>query len=191
MKFKIIKENVEEHSTKGAYNSYGYLSNMIRFDGDKVICSSENLTEDIDWEVDRDKLGGIIVLSTDVNAINLDRNILKNWIKQKYKTIKNRLTYNKKIDKFSQKYDEIFAWTVGRYLHGRYKSSNGEVFDENSISIELLNVSDETIISFAEDLCYEFLQETVLVKLYGQNRILFVSPKIPYKVEDGIKYKEN
>lgn len=177
MKIEKIRENIEEHSTKGAYNSYGHLSNKIRFDESTVLFSSQNLLEDIDWEVDRSQLGGIIVLSTDVNAVKLDSNKIKNWVKQKFETIKNRLTYNKKIDRISKKYDDIFAWTIGRYLHGRYKSANGEIFDENSISIELLNVPSEVIVSFAEDLCEDFHQETVLVKLYGENRILFVRPK--------------
>lgn len=186
---KDIRTNVEGHSTKGAYNSYGYLSNSIRYEANKTICSSNNLTEGIDWEVDRDKLGGIIVLSTDVNAIKLSTNKLKNWIQQKWETLKNRVSYNRKIDRLSKKYGDIFAWTIGRYLHGRYKAHNGMVFDENSISIELLNVSTDTILSFAEDLCYDFSQETVLVKLYGEDRIVFVTPKNDYKSIDGSKYK--
>ena len=75
------------------------------------------------------------------------------------------------------KCNDIFAWTVGKYFHGRYKAKNGTIFDENSISVELLNVSVDTIISFAEELCKEFSQETVLVKLYGEDRILFVKQK--------------
>ena len=140
------KHNIETHSTSGAYNGFGYLAHSIRYDENKVICSSDNLlNEDIDWEVDRSKLGGIIVLSANINDI--------------------------------PKFNDIFAWTVGKYLHGRYKAKDGTIFDENSISVELLNVSIDTIISFAEELCREFSQETVLVKLYGEDRILFVKPK--------------
>lgn len=72
---------------------------------------------------------------------------------------------------------ETYSMTVGKYLHGKYKAKDGTIFDENSISVELLNVSIDTIISFAEELCKEFSQETVLVKLYGEDRILFVKPK--------------
>lgn len=186
---KEARSNIDGHSTRGAYNCYGYISNSVRFDKDRMIVKSKNLTEGIDWEVDRSQLGGIIVISTDVNAIKLSTNQLKNWIKQKWETLKNRVSYNKKIDRLSKKYGDIFAWTIGRYLHGRYKADNGAVFDENSISIELLNVPTDTIISFAEDLCYDFSQETVLVKLYGEDRILFVKPKTDYKSIDGNKYK--
>lgn len=142
----INKHDVEIHSTRGTYNGFGYLAHSIKYDENKVICSSDNLlNEDIDWEVDRSKLGGIIVLSANINAV--------------------------------PKYNNNFGWTVGKYLHGRYKAKDGTVFDENSISVELLNVSVDTIISFAEELCKEFSQETVLVKLYGEDRILFVKPK--------------
>ena len=136
------KHNIETHSTRGAYNGFDYLAHSIRYDENKVICSSDNLLAE---DVSRNRLGGIIVLSANINDIS--------------------------------KCNDIFAWTVGKYLHGRYKAKDGTVFDENSISVELLNVSVDTIISFAEELCKEFLQETVLVKLYGEDRILFVKPK--------------
>lgn len=136
------KHNIETHSTRGAYNGFGYLAHSIRYDENKVICSSDNLLAEVD---SRNKLGGIIVLPANINDI--------------------------------PKCNDIFAWTVGKYLHGRYKAKDGTIFDENSISVELLNVSIDTIISFAEELCKEFSQETVLVKLYGEDRILFVKPK--------------
>ena len=136
------KHNIETHSTRGAYNGFGYLAHSIRYDENKVICSSDNLLAEVD---SRNKLGGIIVLPANINDI--------------------------------PKCNDIFAWTVGKYLHGKYKAKDGTIFDENSISVELLNVSIDTIISFAEELCKEFSQETVLVKLYGEDRILFVKPK--------------
>ena len=136
------KHNIETHSTRGAYNGFGYLAHSIRYDENKVICSSDNLLAEVD---SRNKLGGIIVLPANINDI--------------------------------PKCNDIFAWTIGKYLNGRYKTKDGTIFDENSISVELLNVSIDTIISFAEELCKEFSQETVLVKLYGEDRILFVKPK--------------
>ena len=136
------KHNIETHSTRGAYNGFGYLAHSIRYDENKVICSSDNLLAEVD---SRNKLGGIIVLPANINDI--------------------------------PKCNDIFAWTIGKYLHGRYKTKDGTIFNENSISVELLNVSIDTIISFAEELCKEFSQETVLVKLYGEDRILFVKPK--------------
>lgn len=45
---------------------------------------------------------------------------------------------------------ETYSMTVGKYLHDKYKAKDGTIFDENSIYVELLNVSIDTIISFAE-----------------------------------------
>ena len=118
------------------------MAHSIRYDENKVICSSDNLLAEVD---SRNKLGGIIVLPANINDI--------------------------------PKCNDIFAWTIGKYLHGKYKAKDGTIFDENSISVELLSVSIDIIISFAEELCKEFSQETVLVKLYGEDRILFVKPK--------------
>ena len=120
------KHNIETHSTRGAYNGFGYLAHSIRYDENKVICSSDNLLAEVD---SRNKLGGIIVLPANINDI--------------------------------PKCNDIFAWTVGKYLHGRYKTKDGTIFDENSISVELLNVSIDKIISFEEELWKEFSQETV------------------------------
>ena len=138
----INKHNIETYSISGTYNGFGYLSHSIRYDENRVICSSNNLLAEVD---SRNKLGGIIVLPANINDI--------------------------------PKCNDIFAWTVGKYLHGKYKTKDGTIFDENSISVEFLNVSIDTIISFAEELCKEFSQEIVLVKLYGEDRILFVKPK--------------
>ena len=169
---------LEEHLTKGAYNSYGYLSNNLRYTDDRCIAKGHNLgslIEAIDWEVDDRSKGGIIVFSTDVNAVKQSENKIINWVKQKVKTLENRLFYNKKLDKIANDKEEVYAWTIGKYLHGRYKAKDGAVFDENSLSIELLNVSTETLISFAEEVCRQFNQETVLVKDYANDKIMFVN----------------
>ena len=177
MKFVTIKKsNITEHNTKGAYNSYCYLANSIRFDESKCIAKSEEyLNEDIDWEIDRENEGGVIVFSTDVNAVKLDDNAVMNWIKQKWATITNRLGYNSKLDKIAKKHEGVYAWTIGKYLHGRYKAKNNKVFDENSLSVELLNVDSDTLLSVAEDICRDFNQETVLVKDYANDKIYFVN----------------
>ena len=172
---KITNKHIEEKSTRGAYNSFGYLANSIRFDENTVIAKSENLSEAIDWEVEQDKKGGIIVFSTDVNAVKLSDNALINWVKQKAHTISNRVGYNKKIDKIAAGKEDVYAWTVGKYLHGRYKAKNGQVFDENSLSVEFIGVSTETLISIAEEICKVFEQESVLVKSYTEDKIFFVN----------------
>ena len=176
MKFKLIKENVEERpgDNGNAYSSSKYLYHQIKVDENKIIAKCESLNEAVDWEVPEELLGGIIVLSTDVNAVELDTNRFINWIKQKYTTIKNRLLFNKKIDKIAQSHD-LVGWTVGRFLNGRYTSKRGAVFSENSLSVEIVGVTVEQLIGVAEELCSNFNQETVLVKSYSNKHIYFVN----------------
>ena len=49
------------------------------------------------------------------------------------------------------------------------------MYGENSVSVEVLGVSDDTLIKIAEEICNVFQQEAVLVRLYNTNRILFVN----------------
>ena len=116
----------------------------------------------------------MIIFSTEVNAVKLSENKLINWAKQKVETIKNKFKSFSKIDKLAQKYD-LVGWTVGKFLHGRYTGKNGKVYDENSLSVEVVGVTTDTLISLAEDICREFDQETVMVKDYNNKTILFVN----------------
>lgn len=186
---------IERHSTNGAYNFYGHLSNKIRYEESKIIAFGGPLREDIVGRIDIKNNGGIIVFSTDVNAIKQDENKVIDWIKKKAKTFRNRIAYKNIVNRIAQKHDEVYAWTIGRFLKGRYKTDNGNIFDENSISIELLGVPNDKIIEFAEELCADFDQETVLVKLYDPSEILFVNSNHSkginenYRSGDSVEYK--
>ena len=80
---------IERHSTNGAYNFYGHLSNKIRYEESKIIAFGGPLREDIVGRIDIKDNGGIIVFSTDVNAIKQDENKVIDWIKKKANLLKN------------------------------------------------------------------------------------------------------
>ena len=104
----------------------------------------------------------------------MSKNKLVNWIKQKFNTVKNRITADSKINKVAADSD-LAGWTVTKGLHGRYRDRNtGELFDENSISIELIGITNDVLLDFSEKLCKEFNQQSVLVKSYNSNDIWFV-----------------
>lgn len=174
---------VTEHSTKGAYNSYGYLSNMLYVDKDRTsfkgTVSGDEITEGIDWEVPDDKKGGIITVANKVNAVQMDENALKDWIKKKLATMSNRLFGTRKLDKISKRNKDVYGYTIGKFLHGRYKSQSeankGKVFDEDSISVEIVGVDSKTLLKVAEEICRDFVQETVLVKDYNTGKVFFVN----------------
>ena len=123
-----------------------------------------------------DYRGGVIVFSTDLNAVQLDTNIIKNKIKQFIVTWRNRLTKGKKIhniiNDFNANNNEyIGAYSVGNFFHGRYVGDNGEKFDEKSLCLEINGLSSLSLLKIAENIAKSFGQETVLVKDLNSGKI--------------------
>lgn len=160
-------------SERGVYSASRWLSHDLSKKASKILYTT--VQEGIEYEFEQK--GGIITFSTDVNAKDLNDNQLINWIKQKTTTIKNKLTKYKKIDNISQKHS-LAAWTVGKFLSGRYTAKNGKVFDENSLSVEIIGIDSTELIKIAEELCIAFLQESVLVKDFSNNKIFLVNADI-------------
>lgn len=131
--------------------------------------------------------GGIIVFSTDVNAVELDKNKIINKIKQVITTFKNRLKKDTIIhnvmNKFNDKGGEyIGAYSVGNFFKGKYVGDNGEMYNERSLAIEINGLSSESLLKFAEMIAQKCMQKTVLVKDLNKNKI-YTADSIP--MEDG------
>lgn len=173
MRAKVVEHlNILEElpgDNGNAYSSSKRLYHKISINEDTIIAK-----EAIDWEVPDDERGGMIILSRTVNAIPSSNNKVVNWIKQKVKTLNNKIFSNKKIDDISKKHN-LVGWTVGHFLDGRYTAKNGTAFGEDSISVELAGVDTDTLIDVATDICNAFDQETVLVKCYNNGKIYFVN----------------
>lgn len=145
-----------------------------------VLFDENRLDED---EKDYDKWlftgeeGGQIVFSTDVNSKKLADNAIKNKLLQLFSTVKNRLTVDKTLDKVRQD-NKINYWTIGKYLIGTYtvKAKNhnqkDKVFNENSLSIDCIGITQELLFKVAEEVRDIFKQESVLVRY--KNKIYFV-----------------
>lgn len=146
-----------------------YESIKVKYDTKAIV-----LQEGVKTALPDDLLGGIIVVSTDVNSVRQSNNRLINYLKQKFLTTKQRLTRDRKVTNVLKDRQEEVGWTVGNFLKGRYIDDSGNVFDEKSFCIEINGVSNQTIIDIATKICKDFNQETVLVKLYNPPRILFV-----------------
>lgn len=159
----------EIYEPQGVYNGARYISFKVTED-------NTILQEGIDWEVPNDIKGGIISLSTDCYTLELDNNKFINAIKQFISTWKQRLTYGKIIDRIAQKHN-LIGWTIGKFLRGHYTSKNGKVWDENSLTVEIVGVTLDDLITIAEDLCREFKQESVLLKDYSTGRIMFINSR--------------
>lgn len=118
--------------------------------------------------------GGIIVFSVDVNAVKQSENVLKNWFLRKVKTYQNIFQKKEKISKIIKQNEEVFGLTIGKFVTGRYRGTTGELYDESSLSIEIIGVTTEILDKVAMDVCKEFNQESVLVKNYDDNKIYFI-----------------
>ena len=159
-----------------AYSGSKYLYNHIKVEESKIIASNrQELLEAVDWQVGEKEKGGMIIFSTDVNAVQQSENKIVDWIKKKAKTINNRLNYTKKVDKVSQE-NELIGWTLGKFLNGRYVSQKTQKpFGENSLSLELVGITSDALLNIATQICKDFDQETVLVKDYNTGNIYFVN----------------
>lgn len=127
--------------------------------------------------------GGIIVFSTTVNAIYPDANSfllkIKNWFNSKYETLMNRLNSNNKINSVLSKHQEVQGFSVGSFFKGVYKAKNGQLYDETSLSVEIIGIEPLLLEIIASELCQEFKQESCLVKDYQTNEIYLVNKEIP------------
>ncbi len=132
----------------------------------------DDLKEEISYEFD--KKGGIIVFSVNVNAIKSSINKIINYVKNKIETAKNVLFKDKKINSIISDFDDVQGVTIGNFVKGRYKADDGSLYDETSLSIEIIGISTHVLNSIAEQIAKEFTQETVLVKNYEDNKIYLV-----------------
>jgi len=141
----------------------------------KRISIDNDIREDIDLTFE-DK-GGIIVFSTDVNAIKMNDNVLKNFIYQKLTSLANYINKNKKVTDLLAKNKNLhgMGYSVGNFVKGRYISKDGQTFSEKSTSVEIIGIESDVLIKIAENICSEFRQESVLVKNYATNSICIVT----------------
>ena len=161
-----------EGKQKSAYSSGAYLSTSIKKNCNVLF---SQLNEDSDFPPIENERGGIIIFSTDLNAVQIDEQRAINVLKQKMQTISKRINSTKKIDRIAKSHD-LIGWTIGKYLNGRYTADNGKQYGENSLSLEIIGVSCETPIKIAKELCTSFVHESALVKDYSSGSVMFIKP---------------
>lgn len=139
--------------------------------------------------------GGLIIFSTDINAVKLSKNAIVNKIKQFIATLNQRLTAGKKVHKTIFKYNQsneeyIGAYSLGNFFKGNYIDDSGNRYSEKSLCLEVNGISSKTLLKLAEMLCEEFKQETVLVKDLNKNKI-YVADAVPGDIEELDKINQN
>ncbi len=77
------------------------------------------------------------------------------------------------IKRIIQKNDPA-GWTIGRFFKGRHEGKNRELYSEESLSVEIIGISDDALIETSEDFCRAFDLKSVLIKSYAERNRIFV-----------------
>ncbi len=132
------------------------------------------------YTYDEPTQGGIIIFSTDVNAVIdemfPDASKLKKKVLSIWETLKNRVMVDKKLTKAILPHKEVYGFSIGNFFKGRYRSDEGGTFDEKSKSIEIVGVPFELICAIGAKVAVEFKQQSVLVKDNSSHVIRFIRP---------------
>lgn len=120
--------------------------------------------------------GGIIVLTTDANAVESDPTKALNIFNQVIASYKNRFklrtVVHNAVNGFNANAGEhIGAYSVGKFFKGKYVGYQGEIYNDESLSIEISGLSCESLLHIAEMTAQRFQQDTVLVKDLNNNKI--------------------
>lgn len=67
------------------------------------------------------------------------------------------------------------GWAIGRYLKGKYKAEDGNIYGADSLSVMVAGISDNVLMEIAEDLCNSLMQKAVLVKCLSSELILIIN----------------
>ena len=128
-----------------------------------------------------DYRGGVIVLPTDVDAVEMSQNTVLDKVKQVVMTYGNRLRKGRVVREplDGEGTEHIVTYSVGRSFTGKYVGDNGEMYDEKSLSVDVNGLSGRSLLRLAEMLADVFMQETVLVKDLNTGKIYLADPIPP------------
>lgn len=77
------------------------------------------------------------------------------------------------IKRIAQKHDPA-GWTIGKFFKGRYTAKNGKVYSEDSLSVEIIGITDDTLTETGEEFCRVFNLESVLIKTYSERNQIYI-----------------
>jgi hypothetical protein len=113
--------------------------------------------------------GGMILLSTDVNATVGDR--LRDWLAARLQTWWQRRRRDRLVDRVIleqlTKADVAIGWSVGPTILGRYYDPEKQIlYLERSFPVEILDAPYPLLRAISEGLRRAFRQEEVILKSY-------------------------
>lgn len=124
--------------------------------------------------------GGIIVFPTDADGIGGNHTWdFAEWCVSFFDKPPRRVA---KVQRVLKKAGLIAAFssefTLGNHFRGRYRSRAGSVYNERSLTLEILFLNKSELIEVATELVKEFHLDSVLVKDNATCRVYFVDGKM-------------
>lgn len=141
-----IKPNINPNRFN-AYSSTAYMYAAISTKNSPVFATS--IKDTSDSSVPADMKGGIIILPSGAVVVLSE------------------------LESIVQKHDPA-GWTTGRFFKGRYTAKNGNVYSEDSLSVEIIGLSDDELTETAEELCRTFSLDSVLIKSYTERYQIYI-----------------
>ena len=131
----------------------------------------------VGWEMEL-KPGGMVVMSTDVNA-TVSKSSLVGKVKGFLRTWYNRLFRTHKVDeemsKMVQEKGLETGWSIGNLFSGRYYSPDKkQTFNEQSMAIDIRGVDFDFVKEAGKRLGFDFGQESVLLVDHSNGRTLMM-----------------
>lgn len=120
--------------------------------------------------------GGVIVFPADATVAKLDTNALNRDIKQILHTFNQRINKFEILHKIKNKFnncnkEHISAYCVGNFFHGKYIGNNGEIYDKQSLTLEVNGLSTKGLLYLAETVARIFKQKCSVVKDLNTSKI--------------------
>ena len=141
-----IKPNINPNRCS-AYSSTAYMYAAISTKNSPVFAT--NIKNTADSSVPADLKGGIIILPSGADVAPSE------------------------IEKNAQKHNPA-GWTTGKFFKGRYTRGNGKEYSEDSLSVEIIGITDNELTETAEELCKAFNLESVLIKSYLERNQIYI-----------------
>lgn len=121
--------------------------------------------------------GGIIILPSPEKNIDINGSQFTDYLNIMYDKIVDYLFEQKNINNILSKKDLILGCSVGNFFNGRYHARNGQLYSNNSVTLEITNLSFEQLVMIAEYLIKELKQKSILVKDYNSFTMNYIEEK--------------
>lgn len=127
------------------------------------------------WQSVDSNRGGSISFSLEVNASkSLSTNPFFRYIHSRWLTLQNRFLLRRRLHRLCVEHG-VGGWSLTKRA-GHYVSPEGKGYDEPSLFLEIIEVDSVKLFAFAQSLCAQFRQRSVLIHDYNTAKFTRITP---------------